>query len=135
MKATASKKSGIHAIGRRKTAVARVYLKDGTGEITVNDSPADTYFGRATSRMVIRQPLQLLNQTEKYNISVNVSGGGNAAQAGAVRLGIARALLQVDPAHRPPLKAEGYLTRDPREVERKKYGHHKARKRPQYSKR
>jgi len=130
------KKSGIHAIGRRKSAVARVYLKTGgTGVITVNDNPADDYFGRATSRMIIRQPLALLNQSEAYDINVLVDGGGKAAQAGAVRLGIARALLEVDPATRPQLKAEGYLTRDSREVERKKYGHHKARRRPQYSKR
>lgn len=129
------KKSGIHAIGRRKTAVARVYLKTGTGVITVNDKPADDFFGRATSRMIIRQPLVTIGQPEKFDILCNVSGGGKAAQAGAVRLGIARALLQVDIALRPVLKAEGYLTRDSREVERKKYGHHKARRRPQYSKR
>ncbi len=129
------KKSGIHAIGRRKSAVARVYLKNGSGAIEINESPADEYFGRATSRMVIRQPLVTLGQTDKYDIKVLVSGGGNAAQAGAVRLGIARALLEVDPAYRAALKAEGYLTRDSREVERKKYGLHKARRRPQFSKR
>ena len=130
------KKSGIHAIGRRKSAVARVFVKSGgTGAITVNASPADEYFGRATSRMVIRQPLVLLSQAEAFDINVLVNGGGKAAQAGAVRLGIARALIEIDPANRKALKAEGYLTRDSREVERKKYGHHKARRRPQYSKR
>jgi small subunit ribosomal protein S9 len=129
------KKSGIHAIGRRKSAIARVYMKSGSGQITVNDLAADEYFGRATSRMIIRQPLVTINETEKHDFLINVSGGGKAAQAGAVRLGIARALIAGEPAHRKALKVEGYLTRDSREVERKKYGRHKARRRPQYSKR
>ncbi len=129
------KKSGIHTIGRRKTAVARVYMKSGAGEIEINGMPADEYFGRPTSRMIIRQPLVTISQTDKHDFKILVSGGGKAAQAGAVRLGIARALITEDPTQRKALKVEGYLTRDSREVERKKYGCHKARRRPQYSKR
>jgi small subunit ribosomal protein S9 len=127
--------SGFQAVGRRKTAVARVIITPGTGVITVNAMPADDYFGRDTSKMIIRQPLVLTNTIEKFDISVNVDGGGKAAQAGAVRLGISRALLLSDIELRGALKKEGYLTRDSREVERKKYGLHKARKRPQFSKR
>lgn len=129
------KTSTIHTIGRRKGAVARIYLKSGTGAITVNDRPFDQYFGRQTLRMILRQPLVLLSQADKFDISVNVCGGGIAGQAGAARLGIARALIEVNAENRKPLKAEGLLTRDAREVERKKYGRHKARRRPQFSKR
>lgn len=129
------KKSGIHTIGRRKCAVARVYMKSGSGAISINGLAADEYFGRPTSRMIIRQPLATINELEKHDFLVLVNGGGKAAQAGAVRLGIARALIVEEPAHRKALKVEGYLTRDSREVERKKYGCHKARRRPQYSKR
>jgi len=110
-------------------------MKTGSGQISVNAKPADDYFGRATSRMIIRQPLVTVNETEKHDFVINVNGGGKSAQAGAVRLGIARALITAEPTHRKALKVEGYLTRDSREVERKKYGHHKARRRPQYSKR
>jgi small subunit ribosomal protein S9 len=129
------KKSGIHTIGRRKSAVARVYMKNGNGQISVNGMAADDYFGRATSRMIIRQPLVTTEETEKHDFLINVNGGGKSAQAGAVRLGIARALVAGNAELRKALKVEGYLTRDPREVERKKYGRHKARRRPQYSKR
>lgn len=127
--------AGINAVGRRKTSIARVYLKTGTGQITVNGAPYEEYFGRKTSRMIVRQPLDLLSVADKFDVQVNVTGGGVAGQAGAVRLGIARALIKTDAALRPALKGEGYLSRDSREVERKKYGHRKARRRPQYSKR
>ena len=130
-----SKKSFILTVGRRKSATARVFLKTGEGKFEVNGLPVDSYFGRATSQMIVRQPLALLSALEKYDIAVNVTGGGPAGQAGAVRHGIARALCQADAESRSALKKAGYLTRDPREVERKKYGHHKARRRPQYSKR
>ena len=124
-----------HAIGRRKSAVARVYIKEGKGEITVNAKPYKVFFGRQTLQMIVRQPLEAVNSMEKYDILVNVSGGGPSGQAGATQLGIARALLKMSQELRPTLKKEGFLTRDAREVERKKYGRHKARKRPQYSKR
>jgi small subunit ribosomal protein S9 len=124
-----------HAIGRRKTAVARVFLKPGSGNIIVNGLPHAEYFGRETSVMVLRQPLELLGVADKVDITVNVCGGGKAGQAGAVRHGIARVLLQTEGENRTPLKKAGFLTRDAREVERKKYGRHKARKRPQFSKR
>ncbi len=130
-----SKKNSIVTVGRRKSATARVFLKAGEGKFIVNGLPVDDYFGRATSQMIVRQPLALLSVLDKFDVLVNVKGGGPAGQAGAVRHGIARALNAADPAHRPALKKAGYLTRDPREVERKKYGHHKARRRPQYSKR
>jgi small subunit ribosomal protein S9 len=121
--------------GKRKTSVARVMLRPGQGEITVNDRPADEYFGRESSRMIIRQPFEITSTAGQYRTDVNVFGGGVSAQAVAIRHGITRALLQVDAEHRPPLKKAGFITRDSREVERKKYGRHKARKRPQYSKR
>jgi len=124
-----------HAIGKRKTAVARVFLKPGEGNITVNGLPHDKYFGRETLVMILKQPLDLLDILTTYDIQVNVNGGGKAGQAGAVRHGISRVLLQVADENRAPLKRAGFLTRDAREVERKKYGRHKARKRPQYSKR
>ena len=131
----AAKGGYIHAIGRRKTAQARVYLKEGTGKITVNRKPYDVYFGRQTLRMIVRQPLEALSALEKYDILINVLGGGPSGQAGAAQLGIARALVKVSEESRKALRAEGHLTRDPRAVERKKYGRHKARRRPQYSKR
>jgi small subunit ribosomal protein S9 len=123
------------ATGKRKTAVARVRLMPGSGEIRVNDRPLEDYFGRPTSRMIVHQPFDVTDTRGRFNVLVNVSGGGVSAQAAAIRHGITRALLQVDPGFRPALKKAGFITRDPREVERKKYGRHKARKRPQYSKR
>lgn len=122
-------------IGRRKTSVARIFLKTGEGKITVNGQPYEEYFDRKTSQMVVRQPLELLKSVESYDINVNVNGGGKSGQAGAVRLAIARALIKLVPENRTEVKKAGYLTRDARAVERKKYGRHKARKRPQFSKR
>ena len=121
--------------GRRKSSTARVYLKSGKGQITVNDRPLDTYFGRKTDRMVVRQPLDLVEMTDKLDIMVNVDGGGTTGQAGAIRHGITRALINLDESLRGVLRAAGFVTRDAREVERKKVGLHKARRRPQYSKR
>ncbi|MFM1847242.1 MAG: hypothetical protein RL417_716 [Pseudomonadota bacterium] len=129
------KGGGISTIGRRKSSIARVFLKPGSGTISVNGKTHEEYFGRQTLRMVLCQPLVLLNQTDKFDIKINVTGGGLAGQAGAARLGIARALNIVDAENRGPLKKEGFFTRDAREVERKKYGRHKARRRPQFSKR
>lgn len=123
------------SIGRRKTSTARVRLYPGTGEIVVNDLPADTYFGRAWDRMILRQPLSLTGTEATYNISVKVKGGGDGGQASAVRLGIARALCVLDENLRPTLKAAGFLTRDARAKERKKPGLMRARKAPQYTKR
>ena len=123
------------ATGRRKTSVARVYLKEGTGTMRVNDRTLEEYFGRETARMVVLQPFQVTQTTGSFDADVNVQGGGISGQAGAIRHGITRALLQVRPDFRAPLKKAGFVTRDPRAVERKKYGRHKARKRPQYSKR
>ena len=127
--------SAIWATGKRKTSVARIRLQPGTGEIVVNERPLDVYFGRETSRMIVHQPFEVTSTLNQFKVDVNVRGGGVAAQAEAVRHGIARALLSVNPEYRSPLKKAGYLTRDSRKVERKKYGRHKARKRPQYSKR
>lgn len=121
--------------GKRKTSVARVRIRPGQGEFVVNDRPADEYFGRESSRMIIRQPFEVTSTAGQYSIDVNVFGGGVSAQAVAIRHGVTRALLQIDAEHRPALKKAGFITRDSREVERKKYGRHKARKRPQYSKR
>lgn len=123
------------AVGKRKEAIARVYLKPGKGEIIVNGRPFDQYFGRESSRMIAKQPLELTKLTTQFHINVNAKGGGLSGQAEAIRHGISRALLQFNPETRRELKKEGYLTRDSRVVERKKYGRHKARKRPQYSKR
>jgi small subunit ribosomal protein S9 len=123
------------ATGKRKTAVARVRLTAGEGKISVNKRTLEDYFGRPTSRMIVNQPLELTNTKGTLDVFVNVVGGGIAAQASAIRHGITRALIDANPDHRPVLKKAGYVTRDPREVERKKYGRHKARKRPQYSKR
>jgi small subunit ribosomal protein S9 len=125
----------IWATGKRKTSVARVRLQPGTGEIVVNERPLDVYFGRETSRMIVHQPFEVTSTLNQFKVEVNVHGGGVAAQAVAIRHGITRALLQADPELRSSLKKAGFITRDPREVERKKYGRHKARKRPQYSKR
>jgi small subunit ribosomal protein S9 len=124
-----------YATGKRKTASARVWIKPGTGVITVNKRTFENYFVRETSQMIAKQPLELLEMADQFDISVNVRGGGTAAQAEAVRHGIARALCEADAERRPSLKRAGYLTRDSRKVERKKYGRPGARKRFQYSKR
>ncbi|MDC0358850.1 30S ribosomal protein S9 [Oligoflexia bacterium] len=129
------KGQGIHAIGRRKSSVARVYLTEGTGALTINKRSFEDYFGRETLRMIVRQPLVLLEAIEKFDLRVNVRGGGIAGQAGAVRHALSRALCLFDQENRPGLKSAGFMTRDSRCVERKKYGRHKARKKPQYSKR
>lgn len=121
--------------GRRKTSTARVYMKPGKGNIVVNGRKLEEYFGRATSRMLVRQPLELVNAAEKFDIMVNVDGGGNTGQSGAIRHGITRALMAYDESLRPALRKAGFVTRDARKVERKKVGLHKARKRAQYSKR
>jgi small subunit ribosomal protein S9 len=123
------------ATGRRKTSVARVSLKLGKGRITINAKSLQEYFGRETARMIVLQPFDVTQTSGNFDIDVNVAGGGNSGQAGAIRHGITRALMQINPELRPPLKKAGFVTRDPRAVERKKYGRHKARKRPQYSKR
>jgi len=123
------------ATGRRKTSVARVFLKPGKGKITINERSLQEYFGRETARMIVLQPFELTQTAGSFDIDVNVCGGGNSGQAGAIRHGITRALMQVNGDFRSPLKKAGFVTRDPRAVERKKYGRHKARKRPQYSKR
>jgi len=125
----------FYATGRRKTSVARVHLKEGKGNIEVNGDTLEKYFGRETARMVVLQPFQVTQTLGSFDTEVNVSGGGSSGQAGAIRHGITHALLQVNPDFRSPLKKAGFITRDPRAVERKKYGRHKARKRPQYSKR
>jgi len=131
----AEKKLTHWGTGKRKTAVARVRLLPGEGNYTVNRKPLDVYFGRETVRMIVQQPLVLTQNQAQYDVFVNVKGGGNSSQASAIRHGITHALLDLDPALRPVLKKAGFITRDSREVERKKYGKHKARKRPQYSKR
>ena len=124
-----------YATGRRKSSSARVYLRPGNGAITINSRPIEVFFGRETSRMMVRQPLELTEMLEKFDIMVNVNGGGITGQAGAIRHGITRALIEYDEALRSPLRKAGFVTRDARQVERKKIGLHKARKRPQYSKR
>ncbi|TQV89804.1 30S ribosomal protein S9 [Aliikangiella coralliicola] len=124
-----------YGTGRRKSSTARVFLRPGKGDIVVNQQPLDEYFGRETSRMVVRQPLELTENVEKFDAYVTVKGGGDTGQAGAIRLGITRALMEFDEETRPALRKAGYVTRDAREVERKKVGLHKARKRPQFSKR
>lgn len=132
-----SKSSGTrtYATGKRKTAVARVFLSPGSGKITVNARPADEYFVRETSRMVMRQSLELLEMMDQYDIQATVAGGGHSAQAEAIRHGVARALCELNGENRSPLKRAGFLTRDARKKERKKYGQPGARKRFQYSKR
>jgi small subunit ribosomal protein S9 len=124
----------LHTIGRRKSAVARVYVSKGSGKITINQRDVQNYFPKATSRYIVNQPLNLL-KAENYDFNINVKGGGVTGQAGAIRLGIARALLKLSPAARKELKVAGFLTRDPRKVERKKYGKSGARKSYQFSKR
>ncbi len=125
----------FYGTGRRKKSVARVYLKPGTGQITVNKRDIDDYFGFETLKIIIRQPFVATDTVDKFDVKVNVKGGGYTGQAGAIRHGIARALLTVDPDYRPALKKAGYLTRDPRMKERKKYGLKGARRAPQFSKR
>jgi len=125
----------IQTVGRRKEAVVRVRLMPGTGQFTLNGKPLEVYFPNKLHQQLIREPLVLLEKTERFDIFANLHGGGISGQAGALRLGIARALIEVDPDDRPPLKKAGFLTRDPRVIERKKYGLKKARKAPQYSKR
>ena len=124
-----------YGTGRRKSSTARVFIKKGTGKIVINQKPLEQYFTRPTSRMVVCQPLELLNLKDSLDLYVTVAGGGNSGQAGAVRHGITRALIEYDESFRSALSQAGYVTRDARRVERKKVGLHKARKRPQYSKR
>ncbi len=125
----------FYGTGRRKSAVARVFMKRGSGAIIVNGKPVDEFFSRVTGRMIVRQPLELVEQTTGFDILVNVSGGGESGQAGAVRHGITRALIEYDAALKSVLSKAGFVTRDAREVERKKVGLHKARRRKQFSKR
>jgi small subunit ribosomal protein S9 len=124
-----------YGTGRRKTAIARVFLRTGTGKFVVNDKPVDEFFSRETGRMVVRQPLELTQHTGTFDILVNVEGGGESGQAGAVRHGITRALIEYDATLKPALSNAGFVTRDAREVERKKVGFRKARRRKQFSKR
>lgn len=124
-----------YGTGRRKSSKARVFLASGEGNIMVNDRPLDEYFGRETARMIVRQPLELVEMTEKFNLHVTVKGGGDNGQAGAIRHGITRALIDYDETLRPELRKAGFVTRDARAVERKKVGLRKARKKPQFSKR
>jgi len=125
----------FYGTGRKKTSVARVFLKHGKGIITVNGKSLEQYFERSVLRQIVQQPLETLGVMGKYDIYVNVDGGGKTGQAGAIRHGLARALVQLDANNRKPLKVQGFLTRDPRMVERKKYGKPKARRSPQFSKR
>ena len=124
-----------YCTGRRKTSTARVFLTQGEGVITINDRPIDQYFGRQVARMIVRQPLELVEMAQRFNVNVTVAGGGSFGQAGAIRHGITRALMEYDETLRSALRKAGYVTRDAREVERKKVGLRKARKRPQFSKR
>lgn len=124
-----------YGTGRRKNSTARVFIKQGNGQMTINGRTLEQYFGRPTARMIVAQPLELLDLNGKFDIYVTVTGGGISGQAGAIRHGITRALMQYDESFRPALRKAGYVTRDARSVERKKVGLHKARKRPQYSKR
>lgn len=124
-----------YGTGRRKTSTARVFLQSGQGNITINKRPIEQYFGREVARMIVRQPLELVDMNDKFDVNVTVHGGGSFGQAGAIRHGITRALMDYDESLRPTLRGAGYVTRDAREVERKKVGLRKARKRPQYSKR
>jgi small subunit ribosomal protein S9 len=124
-----------YGTGRRKSSTARVFLKAGSGQITINKRNIDEYFGRETACMVVRQPLVLVDVAEKFDLNITVKGGGTTGQSGAIRLGITRALMQFDETLRPELRTAGFVTRDARKVERKKVGLHKARKRPQFSKR
>ena len=124
-----------YGTGRRKTSAARVFLRKGNGAIEVNGKTLEAFFGRETSCMIVRQPLELTQNTEKFDIMVTVAGGGITGQAGAIRLGIARALIEYDETLKSPVRKAGFVSRDAREVERKKVGLHKARRAPQYSKR
>jgi small subunit ribosomal protein S9 len=124
-----------YGTGRRKTSTARVYLKSGAGNITVNSKPLDVFFGRKTAQMIVRQPLELMQLGDKFDVNVSVRGGGTTGQAGAIRHGLTRALMQYDESMRPTLRKAGFVTRDAREVERKKVGLRKARRATQYSKR
>ena len=124
-----------YGTGRRKTSTARVFIAAGTGKITINDRSLDEYFGRPVARMVVRQPLEVVDMVEKFDVNVTVSGGGSFGQAGAIRHGLTRALMEYDENLRSVLRKAGYVTRDSREVERKKVGLRKARKKPQFSKR
>ena len=124
-----------YATGRRKSSTARVFVKKGSGEITVNKRPLDQYFGRPTARMIVRQALQKVNLDDQFDVNCTVKGGGTTGQAGAIRLGITRAIVNYDSELRSPLRKAGFVTRDAREVERKKVGLHKARRAPQFSKR
>ncbi|MDE0308533.1 MAG: 30S ribosomal protein S9 [Acidiferrobacterales bacterium] len=133
--ATTQTSEVYYGTGRRKSSTARVYLQKGSGNIIANQKPIEQYFGRETARMVIRQPLVHLDMLNSVDVTVNVRGGGQSGQAGAIQLGIARALVDYNESNRAALRKGGFLTRDAREVERKKVGLHKARKRPQYSKR
>lgn len=125
----------FYGTGRRKTSSARVFIRRGAGQITVNRKPLDEFFGRETARMIVRQPLELVNMSDQFDINVTVKGGGTTGQAGAIRLGLARALMEYDETLRSPLRKAGFVTRDARAVERKKIGLHKARRATQYSKR
>jgi small subunit ribosomal protein S9 len=124
-----------YGTGRRKSSVARVFMKAGSGEITINKRNISEYFGRETAVMVVRQPIELVEAAEKFDFNITVKGGGTTGQSGAIRLGITRALMQFDESLRSELRSAGFVTRDSRKVERKKVGLHKARKRPQFSKR
>ena len=124
-----------YGTGRRKTSTARVFMTLGTGDISINDRSLETYFGREVARMIVRQPLDVVDAPQTFDIKITVNGGGSFGQAGAIRHGIARALVKYDESFRVPLRRAGFLTRDARQVERKKIGLHKARKRPQFSKR
>lgn len=124
-----------YGTGRRKTSTARVFLTEGSGDIVVNDRPLDRFFGRKTAQMIVRQPLELMNLTDKFTVNVTVNGGGTTGQAGAIRHGLTRALMDYDESLRPALRKAGFVTRDAREVERKKVGLRKARRATQYSKR
>ncbi len=124
-----------YGTGRRKSSTARVFIKAGSGNLTINGRPLDVYFGRDTARMVVKQPLELVEMLEKLDLYITVKGGGISGQAGAIRLGITRALMEYDETLRPALRAAGFVTRDARHVERKKVGLRKARRRPQFSKR
>ena len=125
----------VNALGRRKAAIARVYVKEGSGKIMINKREFETYFPSSILQYVVKQPLNKLGVVDKYDININLQGGGYKGQSEAARLGIARALVKINPDNKPPLRAEGFMTRDPREVERKKPGRPKARKRFQFSKR
>jgi small subunit ribosomal protein S9 len=127
--------NSYYSTGRRKTSTARVFLRKGSGSITVNKRPLDMYFGRETARMIVRQPLETTNNVDSFDITVTVRGGGMSGQAGAIRHGITRALMEYDSELRPTLRRAGFVTRDARQVERKKVGLHKARRAPQFSKR